>query len=113
MPIGMVSCSSAPITASVQVGPTVTTSTSSYMTVGQARWTYTVAEADVAASPAWPDPSNEPPPLSASQAVTLSRAELAKYMPEVETWDLAGIKLEPLGYGSQWFYIVEWRPRGL
>ncbi|SRR6266571_7786000 len=106
-------CSMAPLKASVQVGPTVTTSTSSYMTIGEQRWNYTVAEADVADSPAWIDPSSDPPPLPASRAVALSRAELSKYMPEVETWDLANITLEPLGYSSKWFYVVAWRPRGL
>jgi hypothetical protein len=106
-------CSMAPLKASVQVGPTVTTSTSSYMTIGQQRWTYTVAEADVTDSPAWVDPSSNPPPLPESRAVALSRAELSKYMPEVETWDLVNITLEPLGYSSKWFYVVAWRPRGL
>src|SRR2546426_12807519 len=111
--VTMIGCSRAVLTPSVQVGPTITTSTSSYMHLLEQRWTYSVSESDLADSPVWPDPLRDAPPLSIAQALSISRTEPSKYMPEVNTWDLVQIKLEPIGYESKCFYVVSWRPRGL
>ena len=108
-----VSCSRAVLTPQVQVGPTITTSTSVYMHLLEQRWTYSISENDLSDSPAWPDPLSDAPPLTVAQALSISRGEPPKYMPGVATWDLVAIKLEAMGYESKWFYVVSWRPRGL
>ena len=108
-----IGCSRAVLTPQVQVGPTITTSTSVYMHLLEQGWTYSVSQNDLMDSPAWPDPLSDAPPLSVAQALLISRGEPPKYMPGVGTWDLVGIKLEPIGYESKWLYVVSWRPRGL
>jgi len=111
--VTVIGCSRAVLTPQVQVGPAITTSTSTYMHLLEQGWEYSVSESDLADSPAWPDPFRDAVPLSVAQALSISRGEPVKYMPNVDTWDLAGIKLEPIGYESKWLYVVSWRPRGL
>lgn len=106
-------CAHVAFTPPVEVGRTVTTEISAYMALAGHGWTYTVSESDLADSPAWADPSNMPPPLSLANALAVSRAELSRYMPEVETWDLAEVDLQQIGYDGKWVYLVGWRPRGL
>jgi hypothetical protein len=76
--------------------------------------TWTVAKEDLEASPPWADPTKDPPPLSVTNAVSLSRNEIATYFPDVETWFLEDVALHTLGVEGRgrWFYVVSWRAKG-
>ena len=95
-------------------GWTTHLSMSSYQNPLGKRLTWTVTTDDLDAVPLWIDPSENPPPLSVSAAVALSRAEIPKYFPDVSTWSLEDVALHTLGEGNsgRWFYVVSWRAEG-
>jgi len=70
---------------------------------------YTVHERQLRDTPAWSDPSHEPPPLSIGQAVDISKQELSRYVPEVSAWALESVSLTRFDEPDRWYYIVTWQ----
>jgi len=70
-----------------------------------------VCESDLDDAAHWADPESSPPPLDLGEAVRISRQELTRYFPDVETWDLEDIDLKSFNHGTKWFYVVSWRAR--
>ena len=67
---------------------------------------------DVSSTPSWAQPENGKPPLLIRTAIEVSKKELAKYHPEIPSWELASVGLQPVGTSSKWYYVVSWRPKG-
>lgn len=87
-----------------------TRSTGCYWSYGDRSASYDITDDDIAPTPEWADPSREPPPLSIGQAISVSKQQLALYVPEVPDWVLGSMKLELFDEPGRWYYVVSWRP---
>ncbi len=88
----------------------ITRSTGSHWSYGDRSAWYDITVDDISPTPTWADPSKEPPPLSIGQAISISKQQLALYVPEVPDWVLGSIKLELFDEPDRWYYEVSWRP---
>jgi hypothetical protein len=80
-------------------------------TVFGKRFRFTVNYQKLKDAPKWEDPATTNPPLSHVAAVEVSRSQLKRYCPEVESWTLSKIHLFSLGHGY-WFWVIGWEPNG-
>jgi len=106
---GLVSSAAQTVPEGSLDGLTATTEHTVTSTVFGHTVSWTVTEPDLEATPGWPGPDSQEPPLSVSRAVAVAKAELGSYLPEVTEWQLEGVRLERLGWRGKWFYVVEWK----
>ena len=84
--------------------------------VGDDTVSFQICEPQLSATPSWTHPEVKQPPVSVSQAVAVSKVQLANLLPHVKGWDLVGVQLhsffafDNLFAVDKWYYVVSWRP---
>jgi len=78
--------------------------------VGADAVSFKICEPQLSGTPSWTQPEAKEPPVSVSEAVAASKAQLTRHFPKVKHWDLVDVKLHTLFAPDKWYYLVSWRP---